>query len=230
MLSFILCVRVPSFGKQASHENIQDIKQTFNISIIGISSNLPRTLELKKNVHSKNFFVVITLSHCDLRILMTRLIAGILEVLVQLSEWWEILHCCGGGCCCCCCWWWWWWWSLLYSAILCSGADSLRSHVILHDWLAFYSAFLNIHRSGVLPALAWLVPHELLPSRRVLCTQYNHVLCHFMQSHIRKVHAYLAVTFLSFTASCLSCTELWSYKCMAQEKGFHQYSWGMLVG
>ena len=24
----------------------------------------------------------------------------------------------------------------------------------------FYSAFLNIHRSGVLTALAWLVPHE----------------------------------------------------------------------
>ena len=43
----------------------------------------------------------------------------------------------------CCC------WSLLYSAILRSRADSLRSRVILHEWLAFYSAFLNIHRSGV---------------------------------------------------------------------------------
>ena len=57
-----------------------------------------------------------------------------------------------------------WWcktpnyWSLLYSAILRSRADSLRSHVILHEWIAFYSAFLNIHRSGVLTALAWLVP------------------------------------------------------------------------
>ena len=27
---------------------------------------------------------------------------------------------------------------------------SPRSHAILHEWLAFYSAFLNIHRSGVL--------------------------------------------------------------------------------
>ena len=44
-------------------------------------------------------------------------------------------------------------WSLLYSAIL-------RSHVILHEWIAIYSAFLNIHRSGVLTALARLVPHE----------------------------------------------------------------------
>ena len=34
----------------------------------------------------------------------------------------------------CCC------WSLLYSAILRSRADSLRLHVIRHEWLAFYSA------------------------------------------------------------------------------------------
>ena len=30
---------------------------------------------------------------------------------------------------------------------------------------------------------------KLLPSRRVLCTPYNYAPCHFMQSHIRKVHA-----------------------------------------
>ena len=41
-------------------------------------------------------------------------------------------------------------WSLLYSAILCSQADSLHWHVILHEWLVFYSVFLNIHWSGVL--------------------------------------------------------------------------------
>ena len=52
------------------------------------------------------------------------------------------------------------WWSLLYRAILRSRADSLRSHVILHEWIGFYSAFFTIHRSGVLTALAWLVPHE----------------------------------------------------------------------
>ena len=55
--------------------------------------------------------------------------------------------------------------------------------------------FLNIHRSGVLTALAWLVPHETAAvSAQVLCTPYNHVPCHFMQSHIRKVYACLAVT------------------------------------
>ena len=35
---------------------------------------------------------------------------------------------------------------------------------------------------------------KLLPSRRVLCTPHNHAPCHFMQSHIRHVHACLAVT------------------------------------
>ena len=34
-------------------------------------------------------------------------------------------------------------WSLLYSAILRSWADSLRSYVILHEWIAFYSAFFE---------------------------------------------------------------------------------------
>ena len=89
-------------------------------------------------------------------------------------------------------------WSLLYSAILRSWADSLRSHVILHEWTAFYSAFLNIHQSDVPTALAWLVPQESAAretqSRRVLCTPYNHAPCHFMQSHIRKVYACLVVT------------------------------------
>ena len=51
-------------------------------------------------------------------------------------------------------------WSLLYSPILRSGAYTLCSHVILHEWIALHSVFLNIHWSGVLRALAWLVPHE----------------------------------------------------------------------
>ena len=54
---------------------------------------------------------------------------------------------------------------------------------------------MNIHRSGVLTALEWLVPHETAAvSAQVLCTPYNHAPCHFMQSHIRKVYACLAVT------------------------------------
>ena len=60
---------------------------------------------------------------------------------------------------------------------------------------AFYSVFLNIHRSGVLTTLAWLVPPKTAAvSAQVLCTPYNQTTCHFMQSHIRKVYACLAVT------------------------------------
>ena len=50
--------------------------------------------------------------------------------------------------------------SFFFFYILRSRADSLRSHVILRQWIAFYSAFLTIHRRGVLTALTWLVPHE----------------------------------------------------------------------
>ena len=54
---------------------------------------------------------------------------------------------------------------------------------------------MNIHRSGVLTALAWLVPHKTAAvSAQVLCTPYNHAPCHFVQNHIRKVYACLAVT------------------------------------
>ena len=55
--------------------------------------------------------------------------------------------------------------------------------------------FWNIHQSGVLTTLALLVPHETAAiSAQILCTPYNHVPCHFIQSHIRKVYARLAVT------------------------------------
>ena len=58
--------------------------------------------------------------------------------------------------------------------------------MILHEWIAFYSAFLNLHRTGV---QRWhgRCHVKLLPSRRLLCTPYNHAPCHFMQSHIRQV-------------------------------------------
>ena len=86
-------------------------------------------------------------------------------------------------------------WLFLYSTILRSRVYSLRSHVTLHEWIAFYSAFLNIHQSGVLTALAWLVPYETAAvSAQVLCTPYNHAPCHFMQSHMHMVYVCLAVT------------------------------------
>ena len=54
------------------------------------------------------------------------------------------------------------------------------------EWLAFYSAFLNIYQG-------WC-HMKLLLSWRVLCTPYNHAPCHFMQNYIRHVHACLYVT------------------------------------
>ena len=71
------------------------------------------------------------------------------------------------------------------------------SHVILHKWLAFYSAFLNIHPSGVLTALTWLVPHDTASVSA--CSVYTIQPCHFMQSHIHKVHACLAVYMQLYT-------------------------------
>ena len=64
---------------------------------------------------------------------------------------------------------WQWWtqcivycycWSVSYSTILHSWADSLRSHVILNEWLGFYSAFLYNHWSGVSTIVTWLMLHE----------------------------------------------------------------------
>ena len=85
----------------------------------------------------------------------------------------------------------------LYSAILRSLEQThcARLWFYMSDKLFFIACFLNIHRSGVLTALAWLVPHETAAiSAQVLCTPYNHAPCHFMRSHIRKVYACLAVT------------------------------------
>ena len=88
-----------------------------------------------------------------------------------------------------------WWWLLLYSAILRSRADSLRSHVILHEWLAYFIARFLISTEVVyLQRWHGWCHMNLLPSRRVLCTPYNHAPCHFMQSHMCKVYACLAVT------------------------------------
>ena len=84
----------------------------------------------------------------------------------------------------------------LYSAILRSLEQThcARMWFYMSDWL-FIARFLNIHRSGILTALAWLVLHESdAVSAQVLCTPYNRAPCHFTQSHIRQVYACLAVT------------------------------------
>ena len=92
------------------------------------------------------------------------------------------------------------WLMIAYIALFSALLSRLTALACGSTWVtSFYSVFffffLNIHRSGVLTALAWLVPHETAAvSAQVLCTPYNHAPCHFMQSHIRKVYACLAVT------------------------------------
>ena len=88
------------------------------------------------------------------------------------------------------------WLMIAYIALFSALLSRLTALVCASAWvLDFIARFLNIHRNGVLTALAWLVPHETAAvSVQVLCTPYNYAPCHFMQSHIRKVYACLAVT------------------------------------
>ena len=88
---------------------------------------------------------------------------------------------------------------IAYIALFSALLSRLTALACVSAWVTSFIArfffFFNIHRSGVLTALAWLVPHETAAvSAQVLCTPYNHAPCHFMQSHIRKVYACLAVT------------------------------------
>ena len=88
------------------------------------------------------------------------------------------------------------WLMITYIALFSALLSRLTVLACGSAWVtSFIARFLNIHRSGVLTALAWLVPHETAAiSAQVLCMPYNHAPCHFMQSHIRKVYACLAVT------------------------------------
>ena len=86
----------------------------------------------------------------------------------------------------------------LYSAVLRSLEQThcARMWFYMSDWLFIARLFLflyNITRSGVLTALAWLVPNETAAvSAQVLCIPYNHAPCHFMQSHRHRREAGLA--------------------------------------
>ena len=97
----------------------------------------------------------------------------------------RLKHHCQYSCCC--------WWSFLYSAFRRSRADSLRSHVILYEWIALPRFWISTEVVYLQRWPGWCYM-KLLPPRRVLCTSYTHTPCHFMQSHIHKVHACLVVT------------------------------------
>ena len=82
-----------------------------------------------------------------------------------------------------------------YIALFSALEHSLRSHVILHEWLAFYSAFLNIHQSGVLYSAGMAgATWNCCPLGASSVYTIQPCACHFMQSHKRKVYACLTVT------------------------------------
>ena len=67
--------------------------------------------------------------------------------------------------------------------------------MILHEWLAYFIVHFLISIEVVyLQHWHGWCHMNLLPSRHILCPPYNHAPCHFMQSHICKVYACLAVT------------------------------------
>ena len=93
------------------------------------------------------------------------------------------------------------WLMIAYIALFSALLSRLTALACGSTWVTsffiafFFFFFFLIHRSGVLTALAWLVAHETAAVwAQVLCTPYNHAPCHFMQSHICKVYACLAVT------------------------------------
>ena len=67
----------------------------------------------------------------------------------------------------------WWWWLLFYSAILRSRADSLRSHVILHEWLAFIARFWISTEVVYLQRWHGWCHMKLLPSRGKFCVHHT---------------------------------------------------------
>ena len=71
--------------------------------------------------------------------------------------------------------------------------------MVLHEWLAFYSVFCCcfLISTKVVYLQHWhgWCQIKLQLSQRKFCVHHtNHAPCHFVQSHIRKVYACLAVT------------------------------------
>ena len=98
----------------------------------------------------------------------------------------------------------WWWrvwicWSLLYIALF----SALQQITVLTcdsvGMIHFYSTFWNIHRSGVLTVLAWLVPHETaaISAHSVYTVQPKTVSLH------AKPHTYGACIFSCYLSPAL---------------------------
>ena len=62
-----------------------------------------------------------------------------------------------------------------YIALFSALEQTHCARMWFYKWIAFYSAFLSIHWSGVLRAQAWLVPHET--ATVLVCSVYTIQLC-----------------------------------------------------
>ena len=79
-----------------------------------------------------------------------------------------------------------------------SSREQTHCALVAHDskWVAvaFYSAFLNFHQCGVLTVLFACYMAAAISARSVYTIHPHTMSHHFMQSHIRRTHACLAVT------------------------------------
>ena len=88
-----------------------------------------------------------------------------------------------------------WWLMIAYIVLFSVLLSRLPVLACGSTWVTSFFIARFLLKKKRRHVLAWLVPHETAAvSAQVLCTPYNHAPCHFMQSHICKVYACLAVT------------------------------------
>ena len=105
----------------------------------------------------------------------------------------------------------------LYSAIFRSWADSLCSHVILHEWLDFYSAFFWISIEVVyLQHWHGWCHMKLQPSRRMFCVHHTtmHHVTLWKATYVRCMHVLAVTCHLHFWQNdrdllCAASVTLW---------------------
>ena len=101
-----------------------------------------------------------------------RVVLSYLLVLSHAVQWWAVID-----------WLFDWltdWWSLIQRYSPLSWADLLRSHVVLHEWLAFYSVFLFLFfliSTEVVYLQRWhgWCHMKLQPSRRKFCVHHTNM-------------------------------------------------------
>ena len=100
----------------------------------------------------------------------------------------------------------------------------MHLHVILHEWIAFCSAFWISSEVVYLQRWHGWCHMKLLPSQHVLCTPYDHTPCHFMEDHICKVHTCLAIYIYAIVHWHIHCIK-WEDHVTLKKKMFTLSYW-----